>query len=335
MTQDKLDFVLAKQLPDEVKRAAADFVVETGPTAMGFDSFAPARASLAKMLMSLADRHAAVYEMWRDTPSHSSALQSPPSFAAPVKGVSFDLDDTLWPTMPPLAAATISLQAAIQHHMPAAYAAGAADTSALRTQVKAVIDAAPDLAHDFTELRRAALLALASAHGHAPQCAATALDAFVRTRSDVAAHFYADARPALLALRAAGLRVGACTNGNCDVTLHEEVAQYFDFSVTAAAAGCSKPAPVPFWFAANGAHCRPCELVHIGDDEDTDLKGALAAGCRAILLTRPGTSSHARANAAAGGDKPQANPARWREVASLDEAVAVVLEWQRCASCLR
>lgn len=94
---------------------------------------------------------------------------------------------------------------------------------------------------------------------------------------------------------------------------------------------------MPFWFAAHGAGCRPCELVHIGDDEVTDLQGALAAGCRAILISRPNASRDinnanppgTKVDAAEAPERPPADPARWREVASLDEAVAVVLEWQR------
>ena len=52
-------------------------------------------------------------------------------------------------------------------------------------------------------------------------------------------------------------------------------------------------AQVPFWFAASAARCRPCELVHIGDDHVADLNGALEAGCRAILVTTPGATRHA------------------------------------------
>jgi HAD superfamily hydrolase (TIGR01509 family) len=339
MTEEKLQFVLAKQLPDEMKRAAADHIIDTGPTRLGFDSFAPARSSLAKVLVSLAHHHEAAYATWRDTPAPSSSLPQLPSAAAPVRAVSFDLDDTLFPTMPPIVAASKCLEAAIQKHMPAAYAAGAGDMIAQRNHLKTIADSLPSLAHDYNELRRGALISLAHTHGHAEDTAAIVLDAFVTARSDVAGHFYSDAKPAIATLRAAGLRVGACTNGSCDVSLHDDVSQHFDFSVTAADAGCSKPAPVPFWFAANAAGVRPCELVHIGDDEIADLAGALEAGCRAILVTRPGTTRHGlNAPGASGIEhvcRPQVNAARWREVSSLDDAAAVVLEWQREAAAPR
>lgn len=41
MTSDKFDFILSKQVPDATKRAAADFLIETG-----HESFTPARARM-------------------------------------------------------------------------------------------------------------------------------------------------------------------------------------------------------------------------------------------------------------------------------------------------
>ena len=333
MSDDKLQFIMSQQLPDTAKRAAADHVIDTGPTSSGFHSFAPARASLAKTLMSLSHQHAAAYTSWRSSPAPCSA--APPRSGLPrVRGVSLDLDDTLFPTMPAIAAASKCCAAALEISLPRAHAAGAADTAAMQKRIRDLAASEPSLAHDYTELRRGALLSLVHAHGDPPQGAASALRTFVEARSDVARHFYDDARPAIAALRAAGL----ATNGNCDVTLHADVAQHFDFAVTAADVGCCKPAPVPFWFAASAAGCRPCELVHIGDDNDADLQGALDAGCRAILLTRGPTPPAASLNAIVQGAlrdtarRPAADAARWREVSTLDEAVAVVLEWQRSAA---
>ena len=100
------------------------------------------------------------------------------------------------------------------------------------------------------------------------------------------------------------------------------------------------------------------QIVHIGDSEASDLAGALSAGMRAVLLTRPGAApgppplaapaqqpAPAPAPAAAvpvavpAAGAPAApsagvryeelpNPLRWREVGGLEAAVEVVLgDW--------
>jgi putative hydrolase of the HAD superfamily len=46
--------------------------------------------------------------------------------------------------------------------------------------------------------------------------------------------------------------------------------------------GHAKPRREPFAAAVAALKCRPEEVVHVGDDERTDVRGALAAGMRAI-----------------------------------------------------
>ena len=350
MTSDKLDFILTKQVADADKRAAADYVIETG-----HESFAPARAQLARCLADLSTRHAARYATWRDQPV-SSPKDVTPCKVARVRGVSFDLDDTLFPTMPPIMAASQTLATAIEREMPNSFAAGAAERSALRGSMKAVSEEQPLLAHDFTELRRVSLQKLARAHGDKPSDVDRVVDTFVRARSNVRQHFYPEVPEALKAVRAAGLPVGSLTNGNCNVRAHEEVSEWFDFAITAADCGASKPHPVPFWIAAAAAtHAqpqararaqgapqvppakrahdeteaeqtlKPRHLVHIGDDVSTDLLGALAAGCRAVLISRPELAPRPPEQTAL---LPAADPSRWREVGTVDEAIKVVMDWR-------
>ena len=186
----------------------------------------------------------------------------------------------------------------------------------------------PLLVHDMSALRRAALAKQARTHGDDPGAPVDELmRRFVLARSDVKDYFFADTAASLQALRRAGLTVGACTNGNCDVRLHAEVGEFFDFTVSAGDAGAAKPSAAPFWMSAHAAGCRPSEMVHVGDDVVTDLKGALDAGFRAVLVSRADLLPR----------KPQElevletlekDPARWREVASLEEMVQVVREWR-------
>ena len=130
-------------------------------------------------------------------------------------------------------------------------------------------------------------------------------------------------RVPLQLLREAGLPVGALTNGNCDVRLHPEVSALFDFAVGAVDAGAAKPEVAPFWFAAAAAECSPAELVHVGDDVTSDLLGALRAGARAILLSRPEQQPR-KPHEVEALAAIEADATRWREVSSLAEAVQVI-----------
>lgn len=59
--------------------------------------------------------------------------------------------------------------------------------------------------------------------------------------------------------------------------------------------GHAKPRPEPFLLALDSLGIAPGEAVHVGDNERTDVGGALAVGMRAIRvdLVRPGGSSAA------------------------------------------
>lgn len=63
--------------------------------------------------------------------------------------------------------------------------------------------------------------------------------------------------------------------------------------------GRSKPAREMFERAAQGIGCRLEEMVHVGDREHNDVRGARAAGCRAVLVTvvKDRGSSHTQADA--------------------------------------
>lgn len=58
--------------------------------------------------------------------------------------------------------------------------------------------------------------------------------------------------------------------------------------VGAAELGALKPHPGPFLETCRLAGCAPHELVHVGDREDVDVEGALAAGIRAWRTCPPG-----------------------------------------------
>jgi putative hydrolase of the HAD superfamily len=121
---------------------------------------------------------------------------------------------------------------------------------------------------------------------------------------------YADAAPALRALRDGGLRLVVASNWDC--SLPEALAQagllhLVDAVVASAVVGAAKPDARLFDAALEAAGCAPHEAIHVGDSLDKDVAGATAAGIAALLLVR-------------GGDAPPGVPV----IRSLTELPAVL-----------
>lgn len=262
MTPEKFAFIDSKQVPDSEKCKRADFVINTG-----YPTKAMARAQLARCYRTLVERYEGQYRAW---------LERGGGPATPIRCVTLDLDDCLWPVMPPIIAAQRALLSAVEVHLPKSFAAGLCDREAVKATMAPMFERHPMLAHDFTELRRLALEEAAVAHGDDPALAEQVMEAFLLARSDVSEHIFSDVLPAITKLRQAGLTVGAMTNGNCDVTqcLHG----YFDFAVTAGEVGAAKPDPLPFLQAAGLAGCHPHQVVHVGDSPLADVCGAMRVG---------------------------------------------------------
>lgn len=100
-----------------------------------------------------------------------------------------------------------------------------------------------------------------------------------------------DALDTLRALRAAGLRLAVVSN--FDERLFPLLAALgitplVDAIVASSAHGAAKPDPRLFHAAAQLLGARPADALHVGDDIDLDVRGALAAGFRAMLLDPSG-----------------------------------------------
>lgn len=123
---------------------------------------------------------------------------------------------------------------------------------------------------------------------------ARALDpALVKRAMLGAIHFdaFADADPALRALRAGGLRLVVASNWDCslpDVLAEAHLLHLVDAVVPSALAGAAKPDERLFGAALDAAGCGPGEAIHVGDSIDADLAGATAAGIPALLVARTG-----------------------------------------------
>jgi putative hydrolase of the HAD superfamily len=103
---------------------------------------------------------------------------------------------------------------------------------------------------------------------------------------------FPDAVPALRALRGAGVKLVAASNW--DVSLHEQLARsgldaLLDGALSSAEVGAPKPDPEIFARALALAGAAPGEALHVGDDLEADVGGALAAGLTPVLIDRDGS----------------------------------------------
>ena len=104
-------------------------------------------------------------------------------------------------------------------------------------------------------------------------------------------HFelFDDARPALAALRAVGVKVGLLSNTERDLAAfvahhHLEV----DAVLTSRLHGKTKPHEAIFLRMLELLDVQPAEAVMVGDTLEDDVEGARAVGMRAILVDREG-----------------------------------------------
>lgn len=157
----------------------------------------------------------------------------------------------------------------------------------LRRAVRAEMDYYRAHAHEgadersLTELRERCAAMLSADLG--VEVSAPELVAAMRMRA------YPDAEPALRALSEAG--VPRIVVSNWDRSLPEVLercglAPLLDGSFSSAQAGAPKPDPAIFRLALEAAGCEPADALHVGDSPEEDLRGAAAAGVRALLIAR-------------------------------------------------
>ena len=193
-----------------------------------------------------------------------------------VRAISLDLDDTLWACRPVIERAERTFYDWLRAEYPAVAAAWTPD--ALLEHRKRFMRARPELHHDLTALRKAWLAELHPGDTHFVE---TGFRVYWEARNAV--RLYDGVEDTLRALRRR-YRLGAMTNGNADVH-HIGIGHLFDFVVTAAEVGAAKPAPDMFRAAAARAGVTLPELLHVGDDWERDVLGALRAGARAVWVS--------------------------------------------------
>jgi putative hydrolase of the HAD superfamily len=213
---------------------------------------------------------------------HAGAADAP--YNAPVKhpirAVTLDLDDTLWPFAP--------IGDRIERALHDWFVANSPRTaerfpiSEMRSLRERVFAQFPQHAHDLGLLRRLTIERALNESGDDPALASAAYAIFFRERNRV--DFYADAEAGLQRL-AARLPVAALTNGNADLGA-VGIAPLFVFSLCAREYGAAKPDAGLFLEACQRLGLPPQAVLHVGDDPRTDVAGAAGAGLQTCWIDR-------------------------------------------------
>lgn len=200
----------------------------------------------------------------------------------PVRAITLDLDDTLWPFAPIGARVERVLDQWLLRHCPRT--AERFPIEAMRRLREQVFAERPDLAHDFSQLRRLSLARAMELAGDDPGHADAAFEAFYEERNRV--EFYDDALPALARL-SARVPLAAISNGNADLA-RIGVSSHFAFQLGAREHGVPKPAASIFHAACGRFPHAPGDVLHVGDDIELDVLGAQRAGLRTCWINREG-----------------------------------------------
>ena len=197
-----------------------------------------------------------------------------------VRAICFDLDNTFWDVMPVIERAEAAMYDFLARKYPRVTAAMTVEM--LRKARQETARAYPQMAHDFTFLRRQTLADHAREFGYAEGMADEAFEAFIQARNEVV--LYDDVLPGLDWLKQ-HFRLFTASNGNADLS-RIGLAHYFERSLCAREVGALKPDPVLFHKVIEGTGLTPQQVVYVGDDPALDVVGARAAGMHPVWINR-------------------------------------------------
>ena len=208
--------------------------------------------------------------------------------SVPVRAITLDLDDTLWPFAPIGARVERVLDDWMRVHSPAT--AAMFPMPAMRALRERVWRENPQLAHDLSALRRMTLEIALRDSGGDPGLVEPAFAAFYAERNRV--DFYPDV-PDALARIAGRVPVVALSNGNADLA-QVGIDRHFAFQLHAREHGAAKPQASIFLAACARLGHAPGEVLHVGDHVEADVAGAARAGLRSCWIRRgDNTGGHA------------------------------------------
>ena len=197
-----------------------------------------------------------------------------------IAAITFDLDDTLWPCAPVIAAAEQVYFEWICNTFPAVKMNHSlTDVIALRREL---VESEPALKNDVTEMRYRATKNLLAPHGATEDDIQQAMSICLDERQKVT--FFDDVMSSLQLL-SFHYRLGSITNGNADLNAIG-VAHLFDVELAATMQLPAKPAADMFLQACDALGTQPERVLHVGDHPVNDVAAARDAGFRTAWISR-------------------------------------------------
>ena len=198
----------------------------------------------------------------------------------PIRAITFDLDDTLWPIAP-----VIERAERLMHRWLAENCPPVARRHSIRDlrRMRMKLDLQrPELGHDFALMRRTVLQQAMGPLGYDAEMIETAYQVFYAARNQV--ELYPDVKPALTLL-GDRFRLAAISNGNADL---EKIGlgRPLGISIHACDVGYLKPHPKMFHAAAERLGLPAGQILHVGDHLQHDVAGAQRVGMRAVWINR-------------------------------------------------
>lgn len=200
----------------------------------------------------------------------------------PVRAITLDLDDTLWPFAPIGARIDQVLHDWMQVHSPRT--AAHFPVAAMRELRERSFAENPHLHHDLSALRRLTLQQALAESGGDPELLDAAYEVFYAARNQV--ECYPDALDALARI-AARVPVAALSNGNADLQ-RIGLMHHFVFQLGSREHGAGKPEASIFHAACERLGVARGEVLHVGDHVEMDVAGAARAGLRSCWINREG-----------------------------------------------
>jgi putative hydrolase of the HAD superfamily len=198
----------------------------------------------------------------------------------PIKVISFDLDDTLWPCTPTILRAERMLYEWLCEHVPVI--TDLYDMAMLRDKRRELYSVQPELQHDLSRLRLRSFELLADELDLDRDWIQPAFDVFYAARQQVS--LYDDVVPVLDSLTK-DFHLVSLTNGNAS-TVETGVDHWFTLALNSATVGKLKSEPDIYRQVMDRLGIEPGAMLHIGDDPVHDIAGAQKAGIRSVWLNR-------------------------------------------------